>query len=86
MTDKKYPRSSSIVWYHYHPLDQRLEIKGTDGRTWLFHNVSERRFKEFESAPSLGGYMKDHFMLDKGKYMGEEMTEERDRGSSVIGI
>lgn len=86
MSEKKYPKSNSIKWYHYHPLDECLEIKTTDGKSWLFHNVSERRLKEFEEAPSLGTYMKDHFMLDKGKYGGEEIAEDRDRRSSVLGI
>ncbi|GEM_PF-3962602 len=86
MSEKKYPKSNLVQWYIYHSLDQRLEVKTTDGKTWLFHNVSERRLKEFEEAPSLGTYLRDHFMLDKGKYNGQEIYHEEDKGSSIIGI
>ncbi len=86
MSEKKYPKSNLVQWYQYHPVDQRLEVKTTDGKIWLFHNVSERRIKEFEEASSLGTYLKDHFMLDKGKYGGQEIDHDEAKSSRIMGI
>ncbi|MHB8871443.1 MAG: KTSC domain-containing protein [Candidatus Doudnabacteria bacterium] len=86
MSDKKYPKSNLIEWYHYHSLDNRLEVKTTDGKTWLFHNVSPHRIEEFESADSLGTYLQDHFMLDKNKYNGQEIYHDESHRSGIMGI
>jgi len=48
--------SSVIRYYHYDPVQQRLDVQFVSGRRYLYHDVPEQTYSELRRAFSKGEF------------------------------
>jgi len=52
--------SSNVDSIHYEPLVRKLTVVFKNGGTYEYHDVSPDKYKELESAESIGGHLHKH--------------------------